>query len=75
MNLPRHRHIKEETELGASEGQAVPATLETVTQLQASVVANEVTNAVFVNNIVLSVTSDSGVYDTGFVNHSVTCIL
>ena len=73
MNLPRHRHIKEETELGVSEGQAVPATLETVAQ--ASVVANEVTNAAFVNNIVLSATSDSGVYDTSFVNHSVTCIL
>lgn len=73
MNLPTHKHIKEETELGASEGQAVPATLETV--VQASVVANEVTNAAFVNNIVLSATSDSGVCDAGFVNHSVTCIL
>ena len=42
---------------------------------QASEVANEVGNSACVKNKVLSVTSDSGIYVTGILNHSVTCIL
>ena len=38
-------------------------------------VANEVNKPACVNNKVLSATSDSGIYVTGIVNHSVTCIL
>ena len=40
---------------------------------QESVVSNEVNNPACVNNKMLSVTS--GIYVTGIVNHSVTCIL
>ena len=40
-----------------------------------SVASNEVKKPVCVNNKVLSATSDSGIYVTGIVNHSVTCIL
>ena len=42
---------------------------------QASEVADEVGNSACVKNKVLSVTSDSGIYVTGILNHSVTCIL
>ena len=42
---------------------------------QESVVAGEINNPACVNNKVLSATSDSGIYVTGIVNHSVTCIL
>lgn len=42
---------------------------------QAPIVANEVNNPVFISNNVLSAISDSGIYITGLVNHSVTCIL
>ena len=36
---------------------------------------NEVNNSAFRSNHVLSAISDSGIYITGLVNHSVTCIL
>ena len=42
---------------------------------QAPIVANEVNNPVLISNNVLSAISDSGIYITGLVNHSVTCIL
>ena len=42
---------------------------------QESVVANEVSNPACAINNVLSATSDSGIYVTSIVNHSVTCIL
>ena len=42
---------------------------------QESVVASEVNNPACVNNKVLSATSDPGIFVTGSVNHSVTCIL
>ena len=42
---------------------------------QAPVVNNEVNNPAFISNNVLSAISDSGIYITGLVNHSVTCIL
>lgn len=42
---------------------------------QESVVANDVNKPACVNNKVPSATSDSGIYVTGIVNHSVTNIL
>ena len=42
---------------------------------QESVVVNEVNNPACVNDKILSATSDSGIYVTGIVNHSVTCKL
>ena len=42
---------------------------------QESVVAGKINNPACVKNKVLSATSDSGIYVTGIVNHSVTCIL
>lgn len=58
---------------GPAVGQAVPVRPGVVAQ--ESVVANEVNNPACVNNRVLSATSDSGIYVTGIVNHTVTCIL
>ena len=42
---------------------------------QAPIVHNEVNKPVFISNQVLSAISDSGIYITGLVNHSATCIL
>ena len=42
---------------------------------QAPIVTNEVNDPVFISNNVLSAISDSGIYITGLVNHSVTGIL
>lgn len=58
---------------GPAKGQAVPVRPAVVAQ--APIVANEVNNPVFISNNVLSAISDSGIYITGLVNHSVTCIL
>ena len=65
------RQRRGETELGA--GQAVPVRPGVVAQ--ESVVANGVNNPACVINRELSATSDSGIYDTSIVNHTVTCIL
>ena len=58
---------------GGNRAQAVPVRPGVVAQ--ESVVANEVSNPACANNNVLSATSDSGIYVTSIVNHSVTCIL
>ena len=42
---------------------------------QATIVTNEVNDPVFISINVLSAISDSGIYITGLVNHSVTGIL
>ncbi|CAH3044836.1 unnamed protein product, partial [Porites lobata] len=59
---------------GPAEGQAVHVILEAVAQAL-GFANNEVMNPAFVNNKVLSATSDSSIYVTGIVNQSVTCIL
>ena len=56
---------------GPAEGQAVHVILEAVAQAL-GFANNEVMNPAFVNNKVLSATSDSSIYVTGIVNQSVT---
>ena len=64
---------KEGEKQSSAEGQAVPVRPGVVAQ--ESVVANGVNNPACVNNRELSARSDSGIYVTGIVNHTVTCIL
>ena len=59
---------------GPAEGQAFHVILEAVAQAS-GFANNEVMNPAFVNNEVMSATSDSSIYVTGIVNQSVTCIL
>ena len=59
---------------GPAEGQAVHVILEAVAQAS-GFASNEVMNPAFVNNEILSATSDSSIYVTGIVNQSVTCLL
>ena len=71
LEIRPHRRGKQSSR--PTEGQAVPVRPGVVAQ--ESVVANEENNPACVNNRVLSATSDSGIYVTGIVNHTVTCIL